>query len=310
MPKERILVVDDEPDIRDVLRLTLEAEGYEVYEAFDGQDALEKIPGIRPDLIIVDYKMPRMEGPQLCQALKEESLLATLPIIMLTSRAEVSDKVTGINSGADDYLTKPFEPAELTARVKMILRRTVRALDANPLTKLPGNVPILEELQARLDSKKPMAICYADLDKFKAYNDHYGFERGDGVIRTTAQILLTAMKNLGNPTDFLGHIGGDDFVLFTTPKKADAICEQIVQQFGKQAPSFYDERERHLGFIEATDRDGKPRQFGFVSITVAVVTNEQRELTHPAEAAQLGAELKEWLKNQGGNRWGNDRRIE
>ncbi len=310
MAKERILVVDDEPDIRDVLRLTLESEGYQVFEAADGSEVLPQVEKINPQLILLDFKMPRVDGPHVCQTLKKDILLQHLPIIMLTSKGEVTDKVEGIDAGADDYLTKPFDPTELLARVRMVLRRTARALDANPLTKLPGNASILEELQGRLAKGTPLAVCYVDLDQFKAFNDTYGFERGDELIKATARILLLAMRDFGTPQDFLGHIGGDDFVLLTEPYCVERICNRITQEVGRTTPSFYDGPDRKRGFIEAKDRDGKTRRFPLLTVSVAVVTNEQRALRHVAEVAQIGAELKEWVKAKGGNRWVKDRRVE
>ena len=310
MARERILVVDDEADIRDVLRITLEAEGYEVYEAINGEDALTQVQKNSPQMILLDFKMPRMDGPEVCHILKKDILLQHLPIIMLTSKGETLDKVHGIDAGADDYMVKPFDPIELLARVKMILRRTARMLDANPLTKLPGNVSILEELQARLDNEDPLAVCYVDLDQFKAFNDTYGFERGDELIKAAARILLASLRELGTPGDFLGHIGGDDFVLLTHPSAADGLCRRITEEFQKAAPDFYSRPDRKRGYIEATDRDGKPRQFRLMTISVAVVTNEKRPLKRVAEVAQIGAELKEWVKKQEKIRWVKDRRGE
>ncbi len=307
-PKERILVVDDEPDIRDVLRLTLEAEGYEVHEAADGEEAVRQVKKVGPHLVLLDFKLPKMLGPQVCRTLKKDVLLQNLPVIMLTSKGESSDKVEGINAGADDYVTKPFDPPELLARVRMILRRTSRALDANPLTKLPGNVSILEEIQARLDSGKPEAICYIDLDNFKAFNDKYGFERGDEALKMTARILLIAMREVGTPVDFLGHIGGDDFVLITTPAVVEKLCQKIVTELSRTAASLYDEEDLRQGYILSKDRDGNPRQFPLLTISIGVVTNEQKPIKHVAEVAQLGAELKHWAKTHGGNRWVKDRR--
>ncbi len=310
MPHERILVVDDEPDIRDVLRITLEGEGYEIHEAGNGQDALHQLQKVSPQLILLDCKMPIMDGLEVCQILKKDVLLQHLPIIMLTSKGEVSDKVTGLESGADDYMVKPFEPMELVARVKMLLRRTARTLDANPLTKLPGNVSILEEIQNRIDSEKPIAVCYLDLDNFKSFNDTYGFERGDGMIRATARLLLTAMRELGTPADFLGHIGGDDFVLITEPAQVDRLCQKILGDFSAMAPTLYSESDQHRGYIEAKDRDGDVRHYSMTTISIAVVTNEQKPLSGVAEVAQIGAEMKEWAKSHGGNRCVKDRRGE
>jgi diguanylate cyclase (GGDEF)-like protein len=308
MANARILIVDDEPDIRDVLRITLEGEGYEVHEAANGQEGLAQLQKVSPQLILLDCKMPRMDGLEVCQILKKDILLQHLPIIMLTSKGDVLDKVSGLEAGADDYMTKPFEPIELLARVKMILRRTARTLDANPLTKLPGNVSILEEIQARIDSGKPFAACYIDLDKFKAFNDTYGFERGDEMIRSTARILLTAIRDLGTKEDFVGHIGGDDFVMITHPAGSDKVCEKIVKDFAAMSPKLYSEADQKRGYIEAKDRDGEVRRFGMVTISVAVVTNQQKKIERVAEVAQIGAELKEWAKTHGGNRWVKDRR--
>lgn len=296
MPKVKIVVVDDDPDIRDVLNLTLTEEGYEILEAGDGEEGLTLIKNKAPNLVIVDYNMPKMNGPAMVAIIKKDILLSHMPVIMLTGKGEVSDKVSGINAGADDYMVKPFEPPELLARIKMILRRTERDLDANPLTRLPGNVSILNELQARIEKKIPLAVAYCDLDKFKVYNDKYGFQHGDEIIRETARLLIRATQELGNPGDFIGHIGGDDFVIVTTPDKAEAIGQKVVDDFEKSAPSFYNDEDRAAGFIVGKDRKGVEQKFGLLSISIGVVSNEKRELTHVAQIAELGAELKEAAK--------------
>ncbi|MBI5872851.1 MAG: response regulator [Candidatus Omnitrophica bacterium] len=296
MAKAKIIVIDDDPDIRDVLNLTLTEEGYEVLEAGDGKEGLALIKNKAPNLVIVDYNMPRMNGPSLVGVVKKDILMSHLPIIMLTGKGEVSDKVSGINAGADDYMVKPFEPRELLARIKMILRRTERDLDANPLTRLPGNVSILSEFQARIDKKIPFAVAYCDLDKFKVYNDKYGFQHGDEVIRETARLLIRATLEFGNTDDFIGHIGGDDFVIVTTPEKIDGLTGKIIEEFEKMAPGFYNEEDRAAGFIMGKDRKGSEQKFGILSISIGVVSNEKRGITHVAQIAEIGAELKEAAK--------------
>ena len=291
-----ILVVDDDPDLRDIVRSILEPEGHHVFEAPDGQAALDLIKDRTPDLLILDYSMPRMDGPSVCRALKHDLLLRHVPIIMLTGRSEVQDKVHGLNAGADDYVVKPFEPQELLARVRMVLRRTAQELEANPLTKLPGNISIQHELEERLATQQPLAVCYCDLDHFKEFNDHYGFERGDLAITKTAQLLLEVVKQRGLPTDFIGHIGGDDFVVITTPERAEAISQAILEQFDALAPSLYDEADRQRGSVLHTDRKGQPVTLGFLTISIAVVTNEEHRLTHLGQIAQIGAELKAYAK--------------
>ena len=308
MARERAVIADDEPDIRDVIRITLEAEGFEVEEAVNGAEALALIRRRNPQVVILDSKMPEMNGEDVCRALKKDVLLRHLPVLLVTAKGETADKVRGLGAGADDYIVKPFAPAELVARVRMVLRRTTSALDANPLTKLPGNSSIIEELERRLHGGAPLAVGYVDLDQFKAFNDAYGFERGDEAIRETARILLTTVQRDGTPDDFVGHIGGDDFVFVTTPAVVDAIAAAIVRQTQIALAALYDEKTRRRGYLEAKDRGGQPMRVGLLSCSVAVVTNERRPITHVAEIAQIGAELKTWAKSHGGNQVIKDRR--
>lgn len=297
MPRTKILIIDDDPDIRDVLNITLSQEDYEVIEASDGLEGLKFAQTKNPDLVIVDFKMPKMDGRQVCQQLKKDILLSHMPIIMLTGKGDVADKVGGLNAGADDYIVKPFEPQELIARIRMIIRRSRRDLEANPLTRLPGNVSILNELQKKIDQNSTYAVCYLDLDKFKAYNDKYGFEHGDEVIKECARILIRTTSELGNPDDFIGHIGGDDFVVITSVDKADAICEKIIADFDKISPSFYTEEDKKAGFILGKDRQGIERKIPLLSVSIGLVSNEKRKISHVAEIGEIGAELKRQAKS-------------
>jgi len=297
MPKPRILLVDDDPDILDVLEIALSEENYEILKARDGEEALRIIKSKPLNLVLVDYAMPKMNGRQVCIEVKKDVLLRYLPIIMVTGKGDIEDKVGGIEAGADDYIVKPFEPKELLARIKMVLRRSEMDLEANPLTRLPGNVSIINEFARKIESKTLFAVCYADLDKFKAYNDKYGFEHGDEVIRETARILIQATQQSGNPGDFIGHIGGDDFVVITDPQAADKICEKIIAEFDKKVPSFYKEADRKNGYIIALDRQGKEQKMPLLSISIGVVTNEFRNIEHVAQIGEIGAELKSYAKH-------------
>ena len=293
----KILIVDDDPDIRDVLKLTLSEEDYEILEACDGEEALKLVHTNQPDLILLDYQIPKVDGREVCRRIKKDLLLRHLPIIMVTGKGDINDKLGGIDAGADDYVVKPFEPKELMARIRMILRHTERDLEANPLTRLPGNVSILKELSRRLETKSLFAVCYLDLDKFKSYNDKYGFEHGDEVIRETARLLISVTKEFGNPDDFVGHIGGDDFVIVTTLDKTDLLCQKVILNFENLVPSFYNEKDRKNGYIFAFDRNGKEQKIPLISISIGVVTNEFRKITHVAQIGEIGAELKSYAKS-------------
>jgi len=292
---EVILTIDDDPDILDVLNLTL-AEYYEIVVARNGAEGLEILKTRTPNLIVCDYMMPVMNGPEFCRQVKKDVLLRHIPIIMLTGKGEVKDMVKGIESGADDYLVKPFEPDALLARIRMVSRRTVQSLDANPLTHLPGNTSIMEKFQEFITAGTLYAIAYADLDKFKIYNDIYGFEKGDEVIRETARLLLEVTRQMAGNDAFVGHIGGDDFVFITENRVMDRVCKTIIERFDHISPLFYNEADRAAGYIIGEDRQGHTTRAGFISISIGIISNENHMITHVAQIAEIGAELKKYAK--------------
>jgi diguanylate cyclase (GGDEF)-like protein len=296
MKKQKILTVDDDPDILDVLSLTL-SDQYDVIQANNGEAGLQVVHQKIPDLIICDFNMPIMNGRDFCKALKKDILLRHIPVIMLTGKGEVQDRISGIEAGVDDYMVKPFAPDELLARIKMILKRTIRSLDANPLTHLPGNTSITEEMQACIDSEKIFAIGYADLDKFKAYNDHYGFERGDDVIKELARILIKHVRDIGGPNTFVGHIGGDDFVFIAEDALTDQICQRTIEDFDERIPSFYTPEDYKRGYIQGKDRQGNEQKFGLLGVSIGIVCNAKQKITHVAQIGEIGAELKKYAKS-------------
>jgi diguanylate cyclase (GGDEF)-like protein len=308
MAKKRILIVDDDPDILDVLQLTLPQEEYEVIQAQNGEQALERVYERPPDLVILDYIMPKIDGRSVCKKLKKDVLLRHLPVIMLTGKGEIKDKVEGLDAGADDYIVKPFEPEELLARIRMILRRSQIDLDAAPLTRLPGNVSIFNEIDKRIKSGEKFAVGYVDLDKFKVFNDKYGFAWGDRIIQETARVIVKAVEKAGGADNFVGHIGGDDFVVVTSPDVIDQICKQIIDEFGKATKSLYNPGDRKKGYITGRDRQGKSVRIGLISISIGVVTNKKRSLSHVAEVAEIGAELKAYAKTKRKSAYVKDKR--
>lgn len=295
MVREKILTIDDDPDILDVLQLTL-SEAYDVIQAHNGKEGLHLVHTKAPNLIVCDYMMPVMNGKDFCRTLKKDILLQHIPVIMLTGKGEVKDMVGGIEAGADDYIVKPFEPDALLARIRMILRRTVRSLDANPLTHLPGNTSIMEEFQKCIEGKNSFAVGYADLDKFKVYNDKYGFEKGDEVIKETARLLIKIVREVAGTEVFIGHIGGDDFVFIAEDSLMDKTCQKIVAEFDKAAPLFYSEEDRKAGFIMGKDRKGNTIKTELLSISIGIVSNAAQKITHVAQISEIGAELKKYAK--------------
>ena len=308
MSEEKILVIEDEEDIANLVKTTLEGEGFEVTVGYSGEEGLEKIHQLSPDLVVLDLGLPGMSGYQVCQKIREDVSLAHIPIIMLTAKGSTSEKVIGLSYAPDDYITKPFQEEELVARVKTHLTRTASDLSANPLTKLPGNIPLAEALKKCLSRDRLFAVLYLDLSNFKAFNDKYSYLRGDKVLRITAQIILKAVKQKGNPDDFIGHIGGDDFIVATSPDKVDALCRGIIKDFDQEIPNLYDEEDRKRKYIITKDRLDKTTKFPLMTIAVGVVTNKSRKFTSPAEISDVGAELKKYAKLKKGSSYVVDKR--
>lgn len=302
----RVLVTDDDAHIRSLLQDILESGGFQVDTARDGKEALEKIYRSVPDLLLLDVEMPEMTGWEVVGRIKADTLLQHLPVLMLTSLSRPEDKIQGLDLGANDYVTKPFNPGELLARVRGILKRTRIELEANPLSRLPGNISIEREINARIAAGAKFYVLYGDLNNFKAFNDRYGFNRGDLIIQRTAKILLAASL----PGDFVGHVGGDDFIAVTTVERAEAFCKKAIADFDAYAPTLYDPEDRRRGFIEVADRQGVMAKFPFVGIAIGGVTNAHRPLTSIGQISALGAEMKKFVKRSAQSSWAFDRRTD
>lgn len=306
---ERILVVDDDRDICRSIEVVLRLEGYDVRIAHEGEEALEQARQTQPDLILLDMMMPGIDGYEVTKRLRHDPRTATASIIMLTARALPADKVLGLTAGCDDYIVKPFDPSELVARVQSALRRSRQMREVSPLTGLPGNFQIAAELERLVgDDSNDFAVLYADLDDFKAYNDHYGFMRGDEAIRATGRLLTDALARHRTSPSFAGHIGGDDFVLVTSAAKAETLAQDIVRNFDMLAPSLYDEEDRQRGYIEVADRRGVLHHYGFLSLSIGVATSASRPIRSQWEASAVATEMKAVAKRKAGSAYEIDRR--
>jgi diguanylate cyclase (GGDEF)-like protein len=218
--------------------------------------------------------------------------------------------VVGLTAGADDYMIKPFDPVELVARVKSALRRSREMRAINPLTQLPGNVQIQEEVAARVSAGGPFALMYIDLNDFKAYNDFYGFARGDEVIKLLARCAGRAVQSAAGVEGFLGHIGGDDFVAIVDPEKAEATAEAIIDCWDGEIPRLYDESDASNGYIEVADRRKEMHRFPMTTVSVGIATNTSRPIRSHWEASEIATEMKTFAKSQGRSAYAIDRRTE
>lgn len=307
MVKPRILLADDEPDLLLLMKETLEREGFAVSTAEDGAEALLAIRKDPPDIAVLDLNMPNLDGFGVCRQLREDPAFEHLPVIILSAAGNRDNRVQGLNLGVDDFITKSIDIHELLARIRMILRRNKQGLDANPLTRLPGNISIETRIEEALAAGRQLAVLYLDLNQFKSYNDAYGYDAGDHVIKAAAQLLLKLTRANGSQ-DFLGHIGGDDFIILTDPVRMEPLAERIIKEFDALSPTFYNEEDRKRGRIISTDRQGALKEFPLLSISIGICHNGQRTLNSYAQISQLGTELKKAAKKLTGSACVVDRR--
>lgn len=298
MSGERILVIDDDEQVASYVRLAFTLNGYQVEWINDGRKAFDKANTMLPDAIILDLKLPGTNGFRICEQLRAEPRTRAIPIIVVSgSWKNAQDRIRSIEVGADDFLTKPFDAQELIARIKRMLQRKKVDMGHNPLTGLPGNLAIEEESRRRLATRQNLAFAYIDLDNFKAYNDVYGIKQGDKVIRLLADLLTEGIKRWGNPSDFIGHVGGDDFVVMSSPDKAETIFSWIAQRFDERIKAYYSEADLRAGCITAKDRQGNVKKFNFVSVSIVYLTDKNMETNQYAVLIQTLTEMKSYVKH-------------
>ena len=291
-----VVVADDDPEILEVLRINLMGEGYDVTTARDGHEALETIARLRPELAILDIMMPGMDGIEVCRRIRMDTQLKYLSVILLTARVLPRDKLAGLGAGADDYITKPFDIDELLARVQVALRRARKLRDLNPLTRLPGNVEIHEEITRHISGGKKFAVMHIDIDNFKAFNDHYGLARGDMAINLVAQLASEALITFCEKESFLGHEGGDDLVAVVDPRCVDPIATALLSAWDSVVLHLYDEADRRRGHIDVPDRQERMHRYLPMTLSIGVATNVHRTIGNAWEATEIAAEMKHFAK--------------
>ncbi len=298
MAGEKILVVDDDEQVAAYVRLACTLSGFQVEVLHDGRGAFKKALEMVPDAIVLDLKLPGTNGFRICEELRRESRTRAIPIIVVSgSWKNAEDRIRSLEAGADDFLTKPFDAQELVARINRMLQRKKVDMGHNPLTGLPGNLAIEEESRRRLANSQNISFAYIDLDNFKAYNDVYGVKQGDKVIRLLADLLTEAVKRWGNPNDFVGHIGGDDFMVITSPEKSETIFNWVAGRFDERIKAYYSDSDLKAGYITAKDRQGNIRTFKFVSASIVFLTDKNVESRQYPLLIQALTEMKGYVKH-------------
>jgi diguanylate cyclase (GGDEF)-like protein len=306
--QDLILISDDDEDIVRFVEVNLRLEGFEVITAFDGEQALQNAYDRLPDLILLDVMMPKIDGFEVCQRLRADARTKNISVIMLTAKSLSADKVVGLTAGADDYMIKPFDPIELVARVKSALRRSREMRAINPLTQLPGNVQVQQEVSARVGTGAPFALMYIDIDNFKAFNDYYGFLRGDEAIKLLARCAGEMVQKTSGEAGFLGHVGGDDFIAISHPDQAEQIAKDIVECWDSEISNLYEKQDLDRGYIEVPDRQKRLHRYNVCSLSIGIATNVAREVKSHWEASEIASEMKAFAKRDPHSSYRMDRR--
>ncbi len=302
-----VLVVEDDGLVARALKETLLADGFATEVASTGEAALEYALREVPHLVLLDLMLPGMDGFEVVRRLRGNAKTAHIPVVILSGRHDIEYKVRAFESRVDDYLTKPYNGNELIARVKAQLRRLQENM-LSPLTGLPGGTQVERAISQKLREPAPWSILYLDLDHFKAYNDVYGFVLGNDLIRLLAAIAGEVVRDHGNLTDFVGHVGGDDFVIISTPDRTEAICQALIQRFDQESRLLYTADDLRRGTLIALDRQGNNHIYPLVSLSIAVVTNQFHPFSSIEQVSRTSAELKRKAKGIAGSSYVVDRR--
>jgi PleD family two-component response regulator len=289
MGKARLLIVEDDIDISNMLKIFFTGHLYEVDTALRGADALEKTRQNLPHLIVLDIMLPDIDGFDVCRILRTNTRTSHVPIIFLTQKDERSDKLQGLELGADDYVTKPFDIEELKLRVQRAITRAEQQSLTDPRSGLPSGRLIEEQLRRiiRQDNWSLMDIRIKNFDPFK---EVYGFVAGDDVLRFTAMLLGEVVDEVGTVNDFIGHPGGDNFIIITAEQTSPQVRKRLKERFAEEVLSHYSFIDRDQGYILNKQADGKEVHAELMTLAIGEVSPSRYEFSDIREITELAAE--------------------
>ncbi len=291
MGKPRILIVEDDFDISNMLKIFFSSQGYEVDVAPRGSVALEKTRQGLPHLIVLDIMLPDIDGYEVCRTLRTHTRTSHIPIIFLTQKDERSDRLQGLELGADDYITKPFDIEELKLRVQNAIARAERDNLRDPRSGLPSSRLIEDQLR-QIIRRDDWALIDLRIQHFEAFREVYGFVAADDVLRFTAMLLGEVVDEFGTPDDFIGHAGGDNFVIITTPGRAPQIRDAVKAQFAERVLTHYNFIDRERGYIEASTENGETVQIPLMGIAAGIVSPQEHPFADIREITEVAAEAR------------------
>ncbi|MEJ5202242.1 MAG: response regulator [Anaerolineales bacterium] len=289
MMDARLLVVEDDQDIANMLRIYFSGQGYQVDVAHRGSEALEKTRQGMPHVIVLDIMLPDIDGYEVCRTLRTNTRTSHIPVIFLTQKDERSDKLQGLELGADNYITKPFDIEELKLYVQNAIARSERESLTDPQSGLPSGRLIEDQLR-KVIRQKGWAFMDVRINAFEPFKDVYGFIAANDVLRFTGMLLGEVVDQYGTSNDFIGHAGGDNFVIITTESAAPSIRQTLKSRFGTEVLSHYNYLDRQQGFIMAPDENGRIQKAPLMSLTVGTVSPSTHVFADIREITELAAE--------------------
>jgi diguanylate cyclase (GGDEF)-like protein len=291
MGKARLLVVEDDFDISNMLKIYFTGLGYDVDVAPRGREALDKTRQVLPHLIVLDIMLPDIDGYEVCRNLRTSTRTSHIPVIFLTQKDERSDRLQGLELGADDYITKPFDIEELKLRVQGAIRRSEREALTDPRSGLPAGRLIEEQLRQTI---RQTGWAYMDvrINHFDQFKEVYGFVAGDDVLRFAAMLLSEVVDELGTSADFIGHAGGDNFIVITNEMNVENLRRRLKERFAQEVQSHYNFMDRQQGFIVAMGTNGQPEKTPLMTFSVGVVSPKEQGFSDIREITELAAEVR------------------
>ncbi|MGD2155485.1 MAG: response regulator [Anaerolineales bacterium] len=291
MDNARLLLVEDDHDISDMLSIFFKGQGFSVDTAYRGSEALEKTRQKMPNLIVLDIMLPDIDGYEVCRILRTNSRTSHIPVIFLTQKDERSDKLHGLELGADDYITKPFDIEELKLRVKNAIKRAERESLTDPRSGLPSSRLIEEQLR-RIIRQEGWAMIDIRINHFNPFREVYGFVAGDDVLRFTAMLIGEVLDEQGTADDFIGHVGGDNYIVITEEEAAERILDQLQSRFADEIQTHYNFMDRDKGYITATNESGETEQIPMMTLSAGIVRASKHQFADIREITELAADAR------------------
>jgi diguanylate cyclase (GGDEF)-like protein len=290
-----------------LLRDFAAGKGLDLIPIASAEEVLQRASRSFPACLVLDARTNREACIELCKRIKDDPFIAIIPVAVLVPSTGDEIPTRGLEAGADEVVHEGASDREKYLRLDLLLHRAARDVSVHPTTRLPGTTQVEREVARRLAAGGKFALCYADLDHFKEFNDRYGYNRGDRVIRLLSIILRDIVRALA-PGGYVGHIGGDDFLFIVPLEYMEVTCDEILELFDTLIPYQYTDEDRRTGYYLGRDRRGNIYRIPLMTLSIGVVTNQFQEFTHPAQVSERCAEMKSYAKTLPGSVYVIDRR--